>query len=150
MYPVLIDISKKKIVVVGAGKIATRKVLSILAGGGTATVIAPVASRQISDLALAEKITYLPRPYEKGDVAGFDFVFICSNQPEVNAQVLKDTKANQWVNDTTCKTNSNFYSPGVLQKDNFTYTVSNSDHDPKKTKAAKDALASWLAGESHD
>lgn len=150
MYPVLLDISQRKIIVIGAGKIATRKVMSILAGGGTATVIAPVASPEMRELSSTGKISYLSRPYEKGDVTGFDFVFICTNQSEVNEQVRKDTHPNQWVNDTTCKANSNFYSPGVVQKNNLSYTVSSSDHDPKKTKAAKDALANWLAGESHD
>ena len=150
MYPVLLDISQRKIIVIGAGKIATRKVMSILAGGGTATVIAPVASPEMHELSSTGKISYLSRSYEKGDVTGFDFVFICTNQPEVNEQVRKDTHPNQWVNDTTCKANSNFYSPGVVQQNNLSYTVSSSDHDPKKTKAAKDALANWLAGEIHD
>lgn len=147
MYPVLLDISQQKIILIGAGKIATRKVISLLAGGGRCIqVIAPKATPEIKEFAQAGQLTYLSREYQKGDLAGFDFVFICTDDPSVNLQVRNEVGSNQWVNDTTCKERSTFCSPGVVTTKEFTYTVSSHVQDPRKTKAAKEELQAWLEG----
>lgn len=53
MYPILVDIKQFSILVVGGGKIATRKVSALIEAGAKPTVISP----SFSDTLLNEKRT---------------------------------------------------------------------------------------------
>lgn len=54
MYPILVDIKQFSILVVGGGKIATRKVSALIEAGAKPTVISP----SFSDTLLNEKERY--------------------------------------------------------------------------------------------
>ena len=51
MFPLFVDLTEKKILVVGAGKIASRRVKTLLPFAGEITVEAPEAAEELLDLA---------------------------------------------------------------------------------------------------
>ena len=59
-YPLFLDLTGQPVVVIGAGKIAARKIRSLLAAGARVTVISPQASR------LPKAVRWLRRRYRRG------------------------------------------------------------------------------------
>ena len=65
LYPIFLELSGKKCVVVGGGKVASRKVARLLEAGADVTVVAPEVSPEISpeiaDLASQGRLRWLKR-----------------------------------------------------------------------------------------
>ena len=64
LFPLFVDLTGKKAVVVGAGKIATRRVKTLLPFLGEIQVIAPKASGEILELAEQGEVIYQKKCYE--------------------------------------------------------------------------------------
>jgi siroheme synthase-like protein len=68
-FPLFIDLSGRKILIVGAGSIAFRRVNTLLMYGADVTVVAPKICDNINDLARDGKITLLSRQFCREDVS---------------------------------------------------------------------------------
>ena len=68
MYPMMVDISKRKVVVVGGGRIATRKLQELIRCGAQPTVVAPAVSPEILEWAESSKVLLDRRAYKSGDL----------------------------------------------------------------------------------
>lgn len=124
MYPVMINLDQLAVLVIGGGKIATRKVRGLLEAGGHVTVIAPTSTADIQQWQQEHQLTLKSRPFMPGDTEGFDLIFICTDQTEVNAAVHQEIKETQWVNDATCHEKSRFYNMGVIREKNYLVATS--------------------------
>ncbi|MDT2523903.1 precorrin-2 dehydrogenase/sirohydrochlorin ferrochelatase family protein [Enterococcus raffinosus] len=150
MYPILIDISQFSVLVVGGGKIATRKVCGLIEAGAKPTVISP----KFSDRLLTEKkngtVVLRERSFQYGDTNGFQVVFICTDNKAVNQAILNETTPRQLVNDTTNQSNSNFFNMALIKEKDFGIALTTKGNNPGKTKALKQKLQSLLKGSSLD
>ncbi|MBV7390040.1 precorrin-2 dehydrogenase/sirohydrochlorin ferrochelatase family protein [Enterococcus alishanensis] len=144
MYPVLIDLEKIKIVVFGGGKIGTRKVQGLVAEGSCPVVIAPEITNQLEILFSEGKISWQKRVFQKGDTTDFQMVFICTNQKEVNQEILEETSSTQLVNDTSDKNNSNFYNLALLKQKDFSVAITTHGQSPTRSKAIKNKIKDIL------
>ncbi|XOQ36132.1 MAG: precorrin-2 dehydrogenase [Lactococcus sp.] len=142
MLPILLDLRDKQILVVGGGKVATRKILRLSQENGTITVIAPDISQTIAELIPAKQIHR--RPYQIGDVTGFDMIFICTSDHSANHQIISEIQPHQLFNDTTDHQNSDFYSMAELTSDDVTIALSSKGVNPSKIKQLKEKLVAYL------
>ncbi|MBI4690113.1 MAG: NAD(P)-dependent oxidoreductase [Nitrospirae bacterium] len=67
-YPVFLRLKNKKCVVAGGGRVAERKVLSLLKAGAVITVISPTLTQRLKKEGSGGNIKYIPRGYKKGDL----------------------------------------------------------------------------------
>ncbi|MBI5607853.1 MAG: bifunctional precorrin-2 dehydrogenase/sirohydrochlorin ferrochelatase [Deltaproteobacteria bacterium] len=86
--PVALRLQDRPVLVVGAGKVAARKVETLLAAGALVDVVAPWACREVEALATAGAIAWQARPFAASDVAGHFLVVACTDQDGVDAQVF--------------------------------------------------------------
>src|SRR5436309_2021220 len=92
-YPAFLDLRRKRVVVVGAGVVATDKVRGLLpCGPEPLVVIAPDASAFVRKAADAGRLTWLPRPYQDGDLAGADLCFAATHDRTINAIVAREAR----------------------------------------------------------
>lgn len=116
-FPLFVDLSRKKVVVFGAGRIARRRIETLSAFTETLTVIAPDIHPDLSELERAGKLTVCRKPYECTDLEGADIVLAVTNSPEVNAQIQSDcNRLGIPVNVSSDRTRSDFYFPGIARK----------------------------------
>lgn len=134
MYPIMIDLSYRSILVIGGGVIATRKIQGIVEAGGYPMVIAPQLTNELQLLLEANKIQYQPRIFQTGDTKGYEMIFICTKHPEVNQCILSEVSPNQLVNDTTKHENSNFYNMGVIRDTDYLVATSTYGKNPSLSK----------------
>ncbi|MBF0554149.1 MAG: bifunctional precorrin-2 dehydrogenase/sirohydrochlorin ferrochelatase [Nitrospirae bacterium] len=69
-YPVFLNLAGKQCVVIGGGKVAQRKVLSLLKAGASVTVISPALTPKLVGLKSRGSIRHIDRQYEDGDLKG--------------------------------------------------------------------------------
>ncbi|HVX46734.1 MAG TPA: uroporphyrinogen-III C-methyltransferase [Mycobacteriales bacterium] len=86
-YPLSLDLRGRRVVVVGGGAVAERKVAGLRRAGAQVSVIAPRTA--ISD----PEVTIVARPYAEGDLDGAWLAFACTDDGEVNSTVVAEATA---------------------------------------------------------
>lgn len=139
-YPINLNLTDKPVVVIGGGRVAARKIRSLLAAGAKVTVISPTLSAQIKP----RSVTWLQRPYRSGDIAKFGLIIACTSDEAVNHQIVMEANAFQWVNNTSDKAQSDFFNVAKIENHQYLITVSSKGRFPKMTKLIKRQLMAWL------
>lgn len=150
MYPILIDIKQFSILVVGGGKIATRKVCGLMEAGAKPIVIAPKFSETLINAKENGLVILRERSFQYGDTNGFQVIFICTDNAAVNRAVLNETTPRQLVNDTTNQNNSNFFNMAMIKEKDFGIALTTGGENPKITKLLKEKIRGLLKGISLD
>ena len=73
-FPMFVDISHKKVVVVGAGTIAKRRIRTLVDFTENLTVIAPEVNPELLELQSQGKILILKKQYQREDIYDADLV----------------------------------------------------------------------------
>ena len=114
-FPLFVSLSGKTVTVVGAGKIASRRIKVLLEYGARIRVIAPQICEEIR--ALSGSLEIIEREYEGGDVSGSFMVIAAADSREVNQTAGADAKA-EGINVSVADSREecSFYFPAVIRK----------------------------------
>ena len=166
LFSIELNLEGRNVLVVGGGRIALRKVKSLVPTGARITVVAPQfdpefdafcrhserseESSQFSNSASAERslsITLKQRPYEPIDLCGIFMVFICTDKPAVNAQVSNDARARRILVNNACDyLDGDFIVPARMDfGENIAVTVSTQGRAPSLAKKLKQKIQSEWA-----
>jgi len=77
----------RRVVVVGGGAVATRRIPALLDAGADIVLISPSATASLEDLAAAGRIRWEPRGYADGDCADAWLICACTDDAAVNAAI---------------------------------------------------------------
>jgi precorrin-2 dehydrogenase/sirohydrochlorin ferrochelatase len=98
-YAMMLDLSDKRVLMVGAGPVAEWKLKQLIETGAVLTVISPEATAQITDWSKAGVVTWIGRKFESEDLHRCALVFTATDDSAVNAQVCEEARAlGIWVN----------------------------------------------------
>lgn len=144
-FPIFINLINKRVVVVGGGVVATRRVQTLCSFGCNIEVIAPEVSESLKILVKEEKITWHARSYQEGDVIGATIVVTATNQRLINYRVGQEClKLSIPVSVADSKEESTFYFPGIAKEDAIVVGVSASGTDHKIAKRVTDGIKNVL------
>jgi siroheme synthase-like protein len=87
-YPVSLTLTGRRVLVVGGGRVATRRADELLAAGARLDIVAPVVSAEIAAWAEAGRLTVALRPFEAGDVRGAWLCVAATDDATVNRAVV--------------------------------------------------------------
>ena len=137
-FPMFIDISGKKILVVGGGSIALRRVRTLLKFGADIKVIAPELKEELTVLETQGKITAERRCYGAGDTEGYEIVLAASDPPDVNRAVKNEcSERGIPVNTADDKSLCDFYFPSVVMTDDVVIGINSGGTNPGKVKETR-------------
>lgn len=140
-YPAYLDIQKRKCLVVGGGPVATRKVKMLLKCGASVTVISPVVSQQLKNLADSGAITLHGRSYRSADLAGIFLVIGATDDEKLNRQISKDAnRLNLLCNIADRPQDCNFILPSIVRRGDLTISISTSGKSPALAKKLRKSL----------
>jgi precorrin-2 dehydrogenase/sirohydrochlorin ferrochelatase len=91
-YPLFLDLTGRRVVVVGGGRVAERKVRQLLSCGARITVITPTATPRLRAWHRKRVIQWRPRRYKRCDLDLSWLVISASNDAAVNRRVAQDAK----------------------------------------------------------
>ena len=81
LFPIFLKLAARPCVVIGAGTIAESKIESLLIAEARVTVIAPEALPRVQAWAAEGALTWHPREYAQGDLAGSFLAVAATNTP---------------------------------------------------------------------
>lgn len=139
-FPLFVDLSDKKIVVVGGGKIGTRRVKVLSQFTNHISVIALEVSKELQQLEKEGQIVVKLRPCQKEDFVQAFLVVAATNDSEVNDEVISMCKNHCFVNHAGDKSQSTFYFPGIVKEKECVIGVTASGKDHKLAKRITDLL----------
>jgi uroporphyrin-III C-methyltransferase/precorrin-2 dehydrogenase/sirohydrochlorin ferrochelatase len=85
----------RRVLVVGGGAVAARRVPRLLASGAEVALVSPTVTPALEELASLGRISWQRRAYSGGDCADAWLVIACTSRPEVNAAVAEEAEANR-------------------------------------------------------
>jgi precorrin-2 dehydrogenase / sirohydrochlorin ferrochelatase len=90
---VLLRVAGRRVLVVGAGRVAARKVDQLLAEGAVVHVVAPEVGPGLRALVDDGRVTLATRAFETGDLDGAWLVVTATGRPEVDGAVFAAAEA---------------------------------------------------------
>jgi precorrin-2 dehydrogenase/sirohydrochlorin ferrochelatase len=128
--PISIDITDQKILVIGGGQSALKKIRILQRFGAEIEVIA----ENIIDEVFASGVKCITKTYEKADLEGYLMLYSCTNNVELDRQIAIDARAsgvlvNIHDNPVLCQ----FVSPAIYQDGNISIAVSSNAEDVQES-----------------
>ena len=145
-YPAGLRLAGRRVVVVGGGHVAQRRVPALLAVGAEVTVVSPVVTPAIEGL--GAEITLVLRGYRSGDLDGAWYVIAATDDRDVNELVSAEAEAQH----TFCvrsddATRATAWTPAVGRHDIVTVAVLDNfvgGRDPRRSAYVRDEILAGL------
>jgi precorrin-2 dehydrogenase / sirohydrochlorin ferrochelatase len=136
LYPIFLDLSGRRCVVVGGGEVANRKARKLLQARARVVVVSPEVKPELESVA----VEIHRRVYREGDLEGAFLAFAATSSREVNAAVSREAKDRGVpVNVADAPAEGDFALPSTLRRGRLQVAVS--------TGGASPALAKQIRGE---
>lgn len=147
-FPIYLDLSGRRCLVIGGGAVAERKIASLLEAGAEVTVISPDATETIARWSRDNTIQFHVRQYQRGDIHGHELVFVATDDGSVNSQVHQDGRCEGvWVNAADDPGHCDFILPSVLRRGDLTVAVSSSGNSPALARTIREELEIYFTQE---
>ena len=133
----------RRVVVVGGGAVASRRIPALLDAGAEILLVSPKATASLEDLAATGRIRWAAREYSPGDCAGAWLVCACTDSPAVNQAVAAAAEAQQtWCVRADDAEASGAWTPASGQAGDVRIGVLSGD--PRHSAAIRDAVLAGL------
>jgi siroheme synthase-like protein len=130
-YPVYLNLKGKRVVVIGAGEVAERKVDSLLGTGASVVVIGPEVTSRLDWLAKEKRIKLHRRDYRTGDCDGAALVLSATDEPELSRRVYQEASAaGVLVNTSDQPALCDFIMPAVVRRGAVAIAISTGGTSP--------------------
>lgn len=137
-YPVNLLLDGRRVLVVGGGPVAARKVDGLVEVGAAVTVVAPHA---VAEITTRSHVHHEARRYRRGEVAGYRLVIAATDDPAVNQAVFDDGEAaGIWVNVADEPERCSFILPAVVRRGPVQLTASTGGTSPALSRWLRDRL----------
>ncbi|MDC7121839.1 uroporphyrinogen-III C-methyltransferase [Cellulomonas fimi] len=139
-HPLLLDVAGRRVVVVGGGPVAARRVARLVDDGADVLVVAPRLCEDLTELVTRGLVRWTEREYAAGDLEGAWLVHTATGDPAVDDAVAADAEAARtWCVRADDAARSSAWTPAVARVDDVTVAVS-AGRDPRRAAALRGAL----------
>ena len=139
-YPVMLSIEGRQAVVIGGGRVASRKIRSLLQAGAHVRVVSP----RLDPVIDVSQIEWVRRGYERRDLDGAYIVIACTDNRALNDRISNETSDMQLVNDVSNPARSDFMNVAVIAQSDVLIGISTYGHSPRKASVIKKRILQWL------
>lgn len=143
--PISINITDKKILIIGGGRIAGHKIGFL----EQFTTNISVVALEVIDIIKSKGYLYIEKAYEKSDLHGAFLVYACTNIETLNKQIKYDAESmgilvNVVDNPALC----DFVSPAIYKHENITVSVGSNGQDVHRSIAVRNRIKEMLENDS--
>jgi uroporphyrin-III C-methyltransferase/precorrin-2 dehydrogenase/sirohydrochlorin ferrochelatase len=144
VYPVGLRLLGRRVVVVGGGQVAHRRVAGLLEARAVVTVVAPEITPALEALVAPGAMTWLRRRYEPGDLAGAWYAVAATDDRSVNAAVAAEAEAARiFCARADDRAASSVWTPAVGRQGDLVVGV-HGGGDPQRAVGVRDAVLAGL------
>lgn len=139
--PISIDISGQKILIIGGGQSALKKLRILQRFDANVEVLAEHIIEEI----LTSGVAWTRKKYEKNDLKGYLMVYSCTNNETLDRQIANDAReagvlVNIHDNPLLCQ----FVSPAIYQEGNIRVAVSSNAEDVYESIRIRNLIQEYL------
>jgi precorrin-2 dehydrogenase/sirohydrochlorin ferrochelatase len=147
-YPMMVDLTGKRCLVVGGGAVAERKVASLVECGAKVGVVSPKATARLTALASSGRIRLRRRPVRAADLTGAFLVVAATDDPRVNREVAERVRnAGGLVNVADDPAACSFLVPSVIRRGDLTVAISTGGGSPALARKLRQRLEQTVGPE---
>jgi len=147
-YPVNLLVAGRRCVVVGAGRVAARKVAGLLDAGAVVHIVAPVVGPEVAAWRDTGRVTVDERPFRPGDLDGAWLATTATPDPAVNAAVYEAGEARRvFVNAADDPAHCSFTLMSVVRQGDLVVTIGTGGRSPALATYLKDHVATEMGPE---
>ncbi|MCN9240829.1 uroporphyrinogen-III C-methyltransferase [Streptomyces sp. RY43-2] len=147
-YPVGLRLGGRRVVVLGGGQVAQRRLPALIAAGADVHLVSPEATPSVEAMADTGEITWLKRPYRPGDLADAWYALIATDDPEANSLASAEAETHRvWCVRSDDADAATAWTPATGRSEGVTVAVLTTDargRDPRHTAAVRDAVVEGL------
>ena len=141
MTPLLFNLKSKKVLVVGGGTVAARRIVTLLENGMQVIAVSPDFSEAIERIE-NRQLTLINACYHKEQLVDIDLAVAATDTRELNQQIKRDCQSQKiWCNRVDDPEDSDFIFPSVIRRGDLTLSVCTEGASPFLTKCIVDELA---------
>ena len=145
-YPLFVDLTDRRCVVVGGGPIAQRKVALLLRCGARVAVISPALTARLQAHARAWRIDHRARRFRPTDLEGAWLVFAATDDQAINEAVSRTARRLRvFANIVDQAALCTFIAPAIYMRGPLTVAVSTGGGSPALAKRLRDEAARTAA-----
>ena len=146
LLPVALNVEGASILIVGGGKVATRKAATLRECGARITIISPTLCDELQ--AMQEELEYSARCFQADDCDSYNLVFACTNDRHVNAQIAAEAKVkNIWAQVADDAGGSTLHSAATIRRDEICIGISSGGGSPALAKHLKSEIEKCIGEE---
>jgi siroheme synthase-like protein len=147
-YPMFLNISGRRCVVIGGGRVALRKVRALLEHGASIEVISPDLCPELIEMAEKGQIRTFRRNYRPGDLQNAFIAIATTNNGNINRQIVNEARSEAvLVNVADDPENSDFIVPSYARRGEVTVAVSTNGISPALARKIRTRLEKELGDE---
>lgn len=147
-YPVLLNLEGRRCLVIGGNAMAAEKALGLCAAGARVSVQAETLVDELTEASLLERITWIPRAWAPGDLAGYFLVVCAPDDRGVNARVYAEAEERGILfNALDDPPHCGFIFPSVHRQGDLVVAVSTSGTAPALAVRIRQAMGAELGPE---
>ena len=144
-FPLFVDISEKTCVVIGAGRIAARRIRTLADFCGDILVVAPEAVSEVHAMAEEGMCRWISRAYRPEDLQGADLVLAATDDPVLNAGIYdlcrqKGVPVNVCSDQKKC----DFHFPGIVRRGELVIGVNGAGKDHRRVRLLPEKIQEWM------
>jgi uroporphyrin-III C-methyltransferase/precorrin-2 dehydrogenase/sirohydrochlorin ferrochelatase len=144
VYPVGLRLHGRRVVVVGGGQVAHRRVAGLLEAGAHVTVVSPEVTPALEAMVEPGRLTWVRLRYAPGDLDGAWYAVAATDDPAVNAAVAEEAERGRiFCARADDRSASSAWTPAVGRHGELVVGV-HGGGDPQRAVGVRDAVVSGL------
>lgn len=143
-YPVGLRLTGRRVVVIGGGQVAQRRLPALIAAGADIVLISPSATPSVDAMAETGEIRWERRRYEDGDLAGAWYALVATRDRAANDAASAEAERERiWCVRADDAEAASAWTPATGRVEGVTVAVL-SGNDPRRSAAVRDAVVEGL------
>jgi uroporphyrin-III C-methyltransferase/precorrin-2 dehydrogenase/sirohydrochlorin ferrochelatase len=144
-FPVFFDLTAQRVLVVGGGEVALRKVALLERSGALITLVAPEVLPELEERAAAGKINLAVREFVPDDLDGARLVIVATSRRAVNRWIASLSEARSIpVNVVDDREASRFIVPAIIDRDPVLVAISTGGASPVLARRLRERLEALI------
>ncbi|MGW6830269.1 uroporphyrinogen-III C-methyltransferase [Streptomyces massasporeus] len=147
-YPVGLRLTGRRVVVLGGGQVAQRRLPALIAAGADVLLVSPGATPSVEAMADAGEITWQRRAYQEGDLADAWYALIATDDTDANNRASAEAERHRvWCVRSDDADLATAWTPATGHSEGVTIAVLTTEakgRDPRHTAAVRDAVVEGL------
>jgi precorrin-2 dehydrogenase/sirohydrochlorin ferrochelatase len=123
-YPIFLELGSRRVVVIGGGAVAVRKVQALMSTGARVVVVAERMDEMMTALCQGTDTELIKSKYSKSYLAGALLAIAATNNNELNKQIYKDCQEMEVLcNVVDVPELCDFFVPAVVKRGNLQIAI---------------------------